>query len=355
MTRHRKKSHPPKKPPHLILILVFSLTVFCILTLTMLVVGTIVYILNETGVLHSNQIVVAVFMTALSSIVVGTVLSAFLGRIPLHPIRKLMNGLNALAAGQYQTRLHLGRFGLLHELEDSFNLTAEELQNTEMLRSDFVNHFSHEFKTPLVSMQGFARLLLREDLPKEKQREYLGIIASESARLAEMATKVLDLTRLENQSILTEVSAYNLSEQLRECLLLLERKWTEKQLEISADFAEYTVSGNAELLQQVWINLLDNAIKFATPKSTLEVSIRRAEETLIVSISDQGEVIAPAEQKRIFQKFYQSDSSHASQGNGIGLAIVRRIVELHGGEVQVESTEERTTFTVRLEVRNCIL
>lgn len=342
------KKQRAKRPPRIILTILFSLLVFGILVITMVVVGIVTYFLYRAGVLKLQNIAVPLVVVAISSVVVGTFISLFMAKIPVKPINRLIDGMNALASGNFQVRLSADLPGIGKEVEQSFNTMASELQNTELLREDFINNFSHEFKTPLVSIQGFARLLGRGNLSPEKTQEYLRIIASESERLADMATRVLDLTRLENQSILTEVTSYNLSEQLRQCLLLLERKWSGKGLSVSADFDEYEVRGNQEMLQQVWINLLDNAIKFSEPGGLLEVGVRKRGESLYVSVSDQGEMIRKEEKERIFRKFYQADASHSGSGNGIGLAIVHRIVQLHGGKVSVESTAERTRFTVQL-------
>lgn len=338
----------PKEPPRFAITVIFTIIVFCILMITMMVVGIAVYFLANAGIIGVPNLGALLLTIAVASIIVGTIISVFLGKIPMRPVYKLIYALNSLAAGNYDTRLSMNVPKVGKDLEESFNILAEELQNTEMLRSDFVNNFSHEFKTPLVSIKGFARLLQKGSLPEEKKKEYIDIISAESSRLADMATKVLDLTKLENQNILTDVSEYNVSEQLRESILLLERKWLEKELEISADFEEYQIHGNQEMLKQVWINLIDNAIKFSPSGGAIGVSVTRNADCIMVMFSNGGAPIKEEEKERIFQKFYQGDTSHTSQGNGIGLAIVRRIVELHDGEVWVDSTEEQTTFTVKL-------
>ena len=231
---------------------------------------------------------------------------------------------------------------------DSFNTTAQELEGTEMLRSDFINNFSHEFKTPIVSIAGFAGLLKQGNLDEQEQKEYLNIIESESRRLAYMATNVLNLTKVENQTILTDVSVFNLSEQLRTCVLLLEAKWEQKNLEMNLELEEHTISGNQELLRQVWVNLLDNAIKFSPEGQSVEISAAEEESSVAVSITNTGSYIPQEQQSAIFRKFYQADHSHNTEGNGIGLAVVKRVVELHGGSIRVESNPSFTKFTVTL-------
>jgi len=163
-----------------------------------------------------------------------------------------------------------------------------------------------------------------------------------------MATNVLNLTKVENQTILTDVTTFNLSEQLRDSILLLVEKWEKKNLDFLVDFGEHDIEANQELLKQVWVNLLDNAVKFSPDNGTIELQIDESDSTLSVSITNSGGEIAPEHQKRIFNKFYQADESHASEGNGIGLAIVKRVAELHGGEATVQSKDGRTTFTVVL-------
>lgn len=163
-----------------------------------------------------------------------------------------------------------------------------------------------------------------------------------------MATNVLNLTKIENQSILTQTEEYNLSEQLRRCILLLEKKWEAKRLELNADFREFMVKGDQELLHQVWVNLLDNAIKFSPEAGLLSIQIHTDREWLRVAIGNQGPMIPEEQKKRIYDKFWQGDSSHAAEGTGIGLSIVKKVVELHGGTVSVDSTAQQTVFTVSL-------
>lgn len=276
--------------------------------------------------------------------------------IPLRPVANLINQMNRLASGDFQARLKFGRLLTSHpafgELTDSFNKMAEELGNTEMLRNDFINNFSHEFKTPIVSVAGFAKVLKRGGLTPEQQAEYLNIIEAESLRLSYMATNVLNLTRIENQSILTNVSCFNLSEQIRSCILLLEHKWDPKELEWKLDFEEHQVWGNEELLKQVWINLIDNSIKFSDRGDVIEIRMAETEEEIFVSVINSGPEIPKEAREKIFNKFYQADESHSSEGNGVGLAIVKRVVQLHGGSVLVRSENGITEFAVELPRKN---
>jgi len=242
----------------------------------------------------------------------------------------------------------LSKYPVIREMTDSINTMAAELDKTEILRSDFINNFSHEFKTPIVSIAGFAKLLKEGSITEEEKAEYIGVIEEESKRLAEMATKVLELTKIENQTILSDIEEYNLSEQIRTCFLLLESKWDKKQIDFSLDFREHYITANEALMKEVWINLLDNAIKFTTVGGKVTVEIEDFETFCTVRISNTGSTISKEDCKKVFNKFYQADSSHSMKGNGIGLAVVKRIVDLHHGKIFVESADDLTTFITEI-------
>jgi len=331
----------------------FTICVFIILCITVAVYSGAEVVLAYFGLLDGIDSVSKAFpllLCALASLPIGTLVSFIFLHIPMRPVKKLLTGMTRLANGHFDERIDLGDEHPLKEMGDTFNSLASELENTEVLRADFVNNFSHEFKTPIVSINGFARLLQCGELSEEEKKEYIDIIAEESTRLANMATNILSLTKVENQTILTDLKEFNLSEQIRHCILLLEKKWTRKEIEISADFQEYIFLGDADLLKQVWVNLLDNAVKFSPIGAEVAVKINRKPHLLEISIINHGPAISETEQKRLFDKFWQGDTSHASEGTGVGLSIVKRIVELHKGMIQVASSEKETIFSVRFPV-----
>ena len=350
-----------KKEEHKKLIgltLLLAMLVFLIeIAAIMIAVGLIV-LLMYTGIIeeYSRDMLNpsdALLLMSVISLIVGIILSGFASRLYLQPVNRFIDQINRLAAGDFKARIFFGRPIASHptfqEIETSFNKMAQELESTQMLRSDFINNFSHEFKTPIVSITGFAKLLKRGNLTPEQQQEYLDIIETESLRLAAMATNVLDMTKVENQAILTDVARFNLSEQLRGCILmLLEGKWKSKEMDFSVEFEEHMITGDQELLQHVWINLLDNAIKFSPENGTVAVTIQEQPHTLEVCISNQGPPIPEEKLGKIFNKFYQGDESHSTEGNGIGLALVKQIVQLHKGRITVVSESNLTTFTVVL-------
>lgn len=339
--------------------LICSLCVFGILMITLLLFSAGTLIMQNTPFSEyvDNTSALPFIFCAIASFLIGSSITPLILRIPLGPVNRLISSMRRLARGHFDERVDLGSTTLGRELTDSFNTLASELQNTEMLRSDFINNFSHEFKTPIVSIRGFARLLQRSDLLEAQRRAYLDVIVDESTRLSTMATNVLNLSKLENQQILSDVSEFNLSEQMRRCIVLLEKDWSRKGLQIAADFSEFTISASEELLREVWLNLLGNAVKFTPEGGAIAVRIFSKAELqenrgcLQVDVHNTGSTIPKAQQPRIFDKFYQADPSRSREGTGLGLSIVQKIVTLHGGEVLVSSDEGSATFSVILPIR----
>lgn len=336
------------------LTLIFSLIILAVLIVVLGLSSLAAYILFEAGIIKEDGMgtpQVILFM-AITSVGMGTAISFVASKMILSPLNMVTSKLNSLANGNFGTRVDfdqiVSRVPSFLQLSTVFNKLSEELQSTEMLRSDFINNFSHEFKTPIVSIAGFAKLLKKGNLTDEQRMLYLDAIEEESMRLSYMATNVLNLTKVENQTILTDVSSFNLSEQIRSCVLLLEPKWAKKNLNFQMEIDEYTINANEELLKQVWINLLDNAIKFSENEGNINIDVADVGNCLSVSITNFGVEISPVAQDKIFKKFYQEDLSHSTEGNGIGLAIVKKITDLHNGKISVKSENMAVTFTVVL-------
>ena len=321
-----------KKQKHFGLLQMFIIVLFGAGLINSGITTLAVYLLVRNGVLTVSSHVVPnigklTLFNAVLSIPIGLLVAVAVSKFPLKPIRDLIDGMERLASGNFKTRVNAGKimrkYPSFVAVSESFNKMAEELESTEMLRSDFINNFSHEFKTPIVSIAGLAKILKRGNLSKEEQDQYLSAIEEESMRLSSMATNVLSLTKVENQTILSDVSEYNLSEQIRSCMLLLENKWSKKNIELQLEFGEHMISANEELLKQVWINLLDNAVKFTPDGHTIQVRISETDHTIVVDVLNTGSEIPKESQAKIFNKFYQADESHSTQCNGVGLAIVK--------------------------------
>ena len=294
-------------------------------------------------------------LSAISSLiactVIGTVLSAVIFNRVLRPVNEMINATKEIRKGNYKVQLAQtfdpdSDFG---RLQHSFNHMTRELDSVEMLRNDFINNFSHEFKTPIVSIRGFAHQLQAGGLSEEEQKEYISIIASESDRLTNMATSILLLSKLENQQIVSDRSEFYLDEQIRTCWVLLEKQWSDKNIELDIDLDEAVYLFNEDMLSHVWLNLFENAIKFTPEGGLIACTLRKLDDSIVVTVRDTGCGMSDETRAHIFEKFYQGDTSHSSRGNGIGLTIVGRIVELCGGHITVEShPDEGSTFTVTL-------
>lgn len=283
----------------------------------------------------------------------GLVASLIFMRLVMKPIDALLTAISSVIKGDYSVRVPPCGLKIFRQLCKCFNRMSEELQSVETARNDFVNDFSHEFKTPVTALHGFAELLRDEELTDEERAEYLNIIISESERLSELSKRVLLFSKVENMSLLPETTTYDLTEQIRLAVILLEVKWSEKNITVHFDNEEYYINGNKNMLEQVWINLLDNAVKFSPENSEITVDIRRSGSDILVTVADSGEGIPDEETEHIFEKFYQSDTSRPYGGNGIGLPLVKKIAELHGGSVTVRNGSEKgAVFTVALPCRD---
>ena len=287
----------------------------------------------------------------LISIALGIVISIFLNKKALSPIHKIINAMNQVSNGNFDIDLELKGIHELKDLSTSFNKMTKELSSIETLRRDFINNFSHEFKTPIVSIRGFAKLLKEDELSPEEIKEYLEIIIVESERLANLSTNVLNVTKYENMQIVLEKKSFRLDEQIRRAILLLEPKWSKKKLCINIELDKIIFKGDENLTQQIWLNLIDNAIKFSKDCESIDINLIKQETNIIFSIQDNGIGMNEETMHRIFDKFYQGDKSHANIGNGLGLSLVKSITNLCGGEIGVSSKiGEGSTFKVFLNV-----
>lgn len=267
--------------------------------------------------------------------------------------RHIAEAAKKVVEGDFSVRISpVSRFGAdekFNEIIECFNTMAEELASVETLRTDFIANVSHEMKTPLAVMQNYGTLLQATDLDEEKRMEYAKGVTDGSRRLADMMTNILKLNRLEKQQIYPKTEQYDLGEQLCECLLGYETVWEKKNIEIETEIAEAVkVSTDGELLSLVWNNLFSNAFKFTPEGGKVSVVLEATEHHAIVKVKDTGCGMSPEVGAHIFEKFYQGDTSHATQGNGLGLALVKRVVDILHGEISVESSLGKgSTFTVK--------
>ena len=262
---------------------------------------------------------------------------------------KITDAVEQVGSGDFHVSLSEKHMEPFTEVVKALNTMTKQLQNMETLSSDFINDFSHEFKTPITSINGFANLLLDSEVSPEEEKQYLQIIADESQHLASLSQQTILLSRLDHQTIVTDQKLYALDEQIRQDIILFSDQWSKKNIEMNVDLEETTYYGNPDLMSHIWINLLNNAIKFTPDHGTISVRCRNTDDKILCTFSDTGKGMGEEEQKQIFNRFYQADRSHASGGLGLGLSIAARAAVLCNGTIEVESTPDRgSTFTVTL-------
>ena len=289
-------------------------------------------------VLHISDVPYIVWII-LASVIAGGVLNNFLSIRYFCPVLKLEKAMQQVAEGDFSVRLKTGK--QLKEIQDiysNFNLMVQELEATEILQTDFVSNVSHEFKTPISAIEGYATLLQDSDMPISKEQEqYIDKILFNTRRLSHLAGNILLLSKIEHQAIQTRQNWYRLDEQIRQSIVMMEPKWSEKEIEFDVDMMDVEYLGNENLICHVWDNLLSNAIKFSPCGGTIYIRMMPEGEKIRFSIENEGPQISEDSMKHIFDKFYQGDSSHKQEGNGLGLALVKQILNLCKGTVSVKN------------------
>ncbi len=290
--------------------------------------------------------------TLIVLVIIASPMIAVLYRIRAKELKILSEAIKNVAAGDYATRISTKKRKHITPIYASFNKMCAELESVQILRNDFINSYSHEFKTPIASINGFASLLLEKDLPPKEQQQYLEIIVDESARLSKLATNTILLSKLSSQQIVTNSEQYDLSEQIRQCSIILSPKWLQKEITFDGDFPTVSFYGNKEMMQHLWLNLLDNAIKYTPNGGIVRVKVTKSENFVSVAIADTGIGISDEITQYLFDPYFQADPSHSQQGLGLGLSIAKRIVELCGGTITAQSElSVGSTFTVTLPIK----
>lgn len=255
----------------------------------------------------------------------------------IREIKTLSEAIQKVAGGDYSERIIIQRKEQMTPIYEDFNKMCAELDSIQILRNDFINSYSHEFKTPIASINGFASLLLEKNISTAEQRQYLEIIVEESARLSKLASNTILLSKLSSQQIVTDTERYDLSEQIRQCSIILSKEWLDKKIEFSGEFQSVMYIGNRELMQHLWLNILGNAVKYTPIGGEISVNVIVHTDSVTVTIADTGEGMSSEILEHLFDPYYQGDTSHSSNGLGLGLSICKRIVELCGGTIKVES------------------
>lgn len=286
----------------------------------------------------------------LGSILLGFVVTICVGKMIIRPLQRFGKAFDEIAKGNFEYRLSMNaRFDDINKMAERLNEMAYDLGHIETLRNDFVTNVSHEFKTPLAAIEGYATLLQNHTLAQERKDYYIDKILENTTRLSGLSSNVLTLSRLENQGDITECQEFRLDEQIRKTVIMLEEKWSAKNIEFDMELPKLMYYGSETLLAQVWLNIIDNAIKCSYENGVINIGIEVSDNYIVVSIRDHGIGMSSEVKKHVFEKFYQGDRSRKAEGNGLGLALVKRILELCHGTVEVESEEgDGSVFSVTL-------
>lgn len=293
--------------------------------------------LIDKYILPELEIPLLVYLIVVS-LFVGILVTGFLSRLFFEPIKKLRMAMGRVAEGDFTTKLNSKTTSReIQDIYSGFNLMTDELRSTEVLQTDFVSNVSHEFKTPLNAIEGYATLLQDCENLTPQQREYVEKIVFNTQRLSSLTGSILLLSKLENQQIPTGQTAFSLDEQIRQTIVALEPAWAQKDLEFDVEMASVRYFGNEPLMRHVWSNLLSNAIKFSPQGGLIRIGLTQQEKSITFFVRDNGPGIPEAAMQHIFSRFYQADSSHKQEGNGLGLALVDRILGLENGKIQAEN------------------
>ena len=284
-------------------------------------------------------------------LLIGLLFTSQLSKYFFNPIKKLRRAIDQVAEGDFSVRLEdQSSSREIMEIYTGFNLMAHELSSTEILQTEFVSYVSPEFKTPISAIEGYSTLLQGSENLDHIQREYVDKILLNTRRLSSLVGSILLLSKLENQQIPTNQSSYRLDEQIRQSLVAQEIAWSQKDIELDVELERLSYLGNEPMMRHVWDNLISNAVKFSPQGGTIKLRLTRKPEKLVFTIEDQGSGLSEETQKHIFDKFYQGDSSHKQEGNGLGLALVKRILTIEKGQITAENIPEggcRFTVTLR--------
>lgn len=281
--------------------------------------------------------------------IMGTLIILFFVRSMVKPIKRLSQASMEVAKGNFEVQVDVTTTDEIGQLTSDFNLMTSELKNIDVMRKDFVSNVSHEFKTPITSIKGFAKLIRDEELTSEQLADYSDVIVKESERLSLLSSNLLKISELDSRIIREQGTLFSLDEQIRKTILILEAGWSKKQIEFDLELPKVMIQGDEFLLQEVWLNLIQNAIKFSDHGDTILIHLKKEQGRIKVIISDQGIGIAKQDKERIFERFFKCDPSRSKDGNGLGLVIVKKIVTLFNGTISVESKlGEGATFIVEL-------
>ncbi len=302
-------------------------------------------------VTNIDSLFIMFVITLIFCLLIGAIVTIFTSKWFFDPIKKLRVAMGKVADGDFSVYLKTKSSSKeIQEVYSGFNLMLDELTSTEILQSDFVSNVSHEFKTPINAIEGYTTLLQGCDNLDEEHRQYVEKILFNTKRLSTLVGNVLLLSKIENQEIQTNQTTFRLDEQIRQSIVALEPAWTSKDMDLDVDLENITYTGSETLLHHVWDNLIGNAIKFSPELGLVKISLKRKDNSILFSVADNGPGLSEEAMKHIFDKFYQADSTRKEEGNGLGLALVKRILSIVEGDISAENLPEGgCRFVVKLK------
>ena len=286
------------------------------------------------------------------TVAISALAIALASKKAVSPIVALSDAAQQIARGNLEATVKVSRRrDEIGDLERNFALMAKELRSNELMRKDFIANISHEFKTPLSIIEGYAQLVAEPSVGDEERIQYARIIQSESEHLRRLSSNILRLSRLDSQTLQGNRATFPLDEQIRQVILLLEPKWGKRGISFDISMGSQVYYGDEELLSQAWLNLIENAVKFSHDGGCIIVRMEAVDDALEIDITDGGPGMDEETRARAFEQFFQGEASRNTEGSGLGLAIVKRIVDLHEGEVRLDSSPGcGTTVSVKLPV-----
>lgn len=327
--------------------------VFLSVLLAQMLTFTVFALLFRAGFLKpKDSFILYLVFAFIASLSLGTIISAVFSRVISGAYETYKTALSEIASGNFDVTIPESQEMLTRQFVRDINKMTRELKNNQIMRNDFISNFSHELKTPIVSINGFSELLMSDDITDEERKEYAGIIYSESGRLLNLAKNTLLLSKLKGQSVVYNKKVFLFNECVENCALLFEKQLKAKNSEIKMSLEKISYYWDPDLISQIVINLLSNAIKYGKKDGVITVTLKSLSGYVYLTVKDDGDGMDEATLARVFDRYFQGDGSHKTEGNGLGLSIVKRIVDIGEGKISVESKPgEGSAFTVMLPER----
>ncbi len=310
-----------------------------------LIVFIIIYFILNINIDMTQKIqnspLIAIIILLIAQLIISGLMTLIIGNPVIRVMDEIEKVIEEISNGNYKVRIKETK--PLKHIKHNFNKMIAELDSVEILRSDFVNNFSHELKTPVVSIKGYAEELKRDDITTKEKTDYLNIIIEESNRLASLSTNILNLSKIERQEIVTNKTKVNIGEQIRKVVLIEYKKIEQANLDLDLDIDDCYSIVNEDLMEQVWLNLIENAIKFNKKNGQIAIKVKKENEKIKVIIKDTGIGIEPDKLSHIYDKFYTTSTKNGKNGNGLGLALTKKIINLHNATIDVTSKKNKGT------------